>query len=194
MIYNRLKSLNTLRPRQICRHCANDILEYILLNLNVRISLRIWLMFVPKVWIEIFQPGQCQIIIWTNDGLVYLRIYVSLSLNELTVLQKVSEKHYEDHVAGQFNPGIEDVCILSAMLPLIFIPVFRRPSVRAPMPRTQSCSNYNNACRIRRNSWRYEKQLTPKVHIFSPRLKNLSEFWALNQSIWDLQKLCSVFL
>ena len=29
-------------------------------------------------------PNRRQAIIWTNDGLVYLRIYVSLGLNEVT--------------------------------------------------------------------------------------------------------------
>ena len=42
----------TQRLRQILHHFADNIFIYIFLNKNVRISLKIWLEFVPKGWIN----------------------------------------------------------------------------------------------------------------------------------------------
>ena len=43
-----MNNINTLRPRQIGRHFADDIFKCIFLNENVWISIKISLMFVPK--------------------------------------------------------------------------------------------------------------------------------------------------
>ena len=43
---------NTLRPRQNCRHFADDIFKCIFVNENVWILLKISLKCVPKVWIN----------------------------------------------------------------------------------------------------------------------------------------------
>ena len=40
--------VNTLRPRQNGRRFADDTFKHIFLNENVRISIKIWLKFVPK--------------------------------------------------------------------------------------------------------------------------------------------------
>ena len=47
--------LNTLKPRQNCRHFADDIFKCIFLNENVWISFKISMKFVPKVELTIFQ-------------------------------------------------------------------------------------------------------------------------------------------
>ena len=44
--------INTLRARRKCYHFANFILEYIFLNGDVWISLKVSLKFVPRVWIS----------------------------------------------------------------------------------------------------------------------------------------------
>ena len=43
-----LDTFNTLRPRQDGRRFANDTFKRIFLNENVRITIKIWLKFVPK--------------------------------------------------------------------------------------------------------------------------------------------------
>ena len=59
--------INTLRPRQNCRHFADDIFKSIFLNENVWISLKIWLKFVPKVPINNI-PAMVQIMAWRRSG------------------------------------------------------------------------------------------------------------------------------
>ena len=54
---------NTLRPRQNCRHLADDIFWCIFLNENVQILLKISLKFVLKVWINKVRP-LVQIMVW----------------------------------------------------------------------------------------------------------------------------------
>ena len=87
---NRL--FDTLRPRQNGRHFADDIFRHIFVNRNVWISIDISLKFIPKGSNWKYNsvssdngvaPTRRQAIIWTNDALVYWRIYLSLSLNEL---------------------------------------------------------------------------------------------------------------
>ena len=65
----RLKAIlvNTLGSRQIFRHFANDIFKFIFLNENVWILLKIWLKFVPSVWINNF-PALVQIMAWRRPG------------------------------------------------------------------------------------------------------------------------------
>ena len=60
-------SLNTLRPRQTCRHFADDILKWIFFNENVWILLKISLKFVPKVRINNI-PALVQIMAWRWPG------------------------------------------------------------------------------------------------------------------------------
>ena len=59
--------LNTLRPRQTCRHIADDILNWIFLNENVWILLKISLKFVPMVRINII-PVSDPIMAWRRPG------------------------------------------------------------------------------------------------------------------------------
>ena len=70
-------NLNTLRPRQNGRHFPDPIFEWIFLNENVRISIKISLKLVPKVPINNIPafgsdnglaPIRRQAIVWTNDG------------------------------------------------------------------------------------------------------------------------------
>ena len=86
-------SVNTLRPKQICRHFADDIFKCISLNENAWISFKISLKYVPKVRVN-NTPPLVQIMAWRRLGdkplsepmmvrLLYWRIYVSLGLNEL---------------------------------------------------------------------------------------------------------------
>ena len=76
--------INTFRPRQDGRHFPDDIFNYIFLNENAWISIKISLKFVPKgpvnnipSSVQIMAPIKRQAIIWTNDGLVYWHIYVT---------------------------------------------------------------------------------------------------------------------
>ena len=59
--------VNTLRPRQDGHPFSDDILKWIFLNENVWISLKISLMFVPKVWINNI-PALVQIMAWRRPG------------------------------------------------------------------------------------------------------------------------------
>ena len=77
---------------------TDDISECIFLNKSVWILINIPLKFIPKdpidnipalVWI-ILVPNRRQAIIWTNGGLVYWRIYVSLGFNKLGIAQSQS--------------------------------------------------------------------------------------------------------
>ena len=80
--------INTLRPRQNCRHFT-DIFKRIFLNENIWISLKILLKFVPKVPINNI-PALVQIMAWRRPGnkpsepmmVIYWYIYTSLSLDE----------------------------------------------------------------------------------------------------------------
>ena len=57
----------TLRPRQNCRHFADDIFKCIFLNKNVWISPKISLTFVPTVRINTI-PSLVQITAWRRPG------------------------------------------------------------------------------------------------------------------------------
>ena len=59
--------LNTLRPRQNGRHFADDILNSIFLNENVRIPIKISLTFVPKGPIDNI-PSLVQTMAWRRPG------------------------------------------------------------------------------------------------------------------------------
>ena len=59
--------LNTLRPRYISRHFADDIFKCIFLKENVSISIKIPLKFVPKVRINNI-PALVQIMAWRRPG------------------------------------------------------------------------------------------------------------------------------
>ena len=60
-------AVNTLRPRQSCRHFADDIFKCIFLSENVWISLKISLKLVPKVQINNI-PTLVQIMAWRRPG------------------------------------------------------------------------------------------------------------------------------
>ena len=67
--------VDTLGPKPSGRHCAEDNFKRIFLNENVRISIKIWLKFIPKApadnipaLILIMAPIRRQAIIWSNDG------------------------------------------------------------------------------------------------------------------------------
>ena len=84
--------LNTLRPRQNGRHFPDDIFNYIFLNENIWISIKISLKFVPKGLFDNI-PALVEIMAWCRSGdkplsepmMVSLptHIYVSFGLNEL---------------------------------------------------------------------------------------------------------------
>ena len=59
--------VNTLRPRQNGRHCADDIFKRIFFNENVWISIKISLKFVPKGPINNI-PALVQIMAWRRPG------------------------------------------------------------------------------------------------------------------------------
>ena len=60
-------TINTLRPRQNCRHFADDILKCIFLNENVWISIKVSLKCVPKGPIN-NNPALVQIMAWHQPG------------------------------------------------------------------------------------------------------------------------------
>ena len=62
-----VKSLNTLRPKQNGRFFPEDIFEYILLNYNVRISIKISLKFVSYGSINNI-PALVQVMAWRRKG------------------------------------------------------------------------------------------------------------------------------
>ena len=62
-----ISHLNTLRPRQNCRHFTDDIFKCIFLNENVWISLKISLPFVPKFRINNI-PALVIIMAWCQPG------------------------------------------------------------------------------------------------------------------------------
>ena len=62
-----LGTINTLRPRQNGRHFTDDIFEYIFLNENVWILIKISLKCIPSVWI-INIPAWLQIMVWHQSG------------------------------------------------------------------------------------------------------------------------------
>ena len=86
--------VNPLRPRQNGRRLADDTLNRIFWNENVRISITISLKFAPKGPINKI-PALVQMMAWRRGqatshylnqwGLVYRRIYASLGLNQLIV-------------------------------------------------------------------------------------------------------------
>ena len=67
-LHNILKpGVNTLRPRQYCRHFADDIFNCIFMNENVWILIKISLKFVPKFQINNI-PALVQIMAWRRPG------------------------------------------------------------------------------------------------------------------------------
>ena len=100
-------SINPLRQKENSHLFADDVFICIILNENSWISNNISLKYVPYGLIDNVIIGsdnglasnRRQAIIWTNNGLVYWRIYASLGLNELVycsnngvVLIKVARK------------------------------------------------------------------------------------------------------
>ena len=65
--HNNTAFLNTLRPRQNCRHFADDIFKHIFFNENVWISIKISLKFVAKGPINKI-PALFQIMDWRRPG------------------------------------------------------------------------------------------------------------------------------
>ena len=61
------KFVNTLRPRQNCRHFADDIFKCIFLNENIRISINISLKFLLKGQIY-YIPALVQMMAWRRPG------------------------------------------------------------------------------------------------------------------------------
>ena len=59
--------VNTLRPKEICRHFADDISKCIFLNENVLISIKIPLKFIPKCPINNI-TALVQIMAWRRPG------------------------------------------------------------------------------------------------------------------------------
>ena len=84
--------INTLRPRQNGHHFPDDIFKWILVNEIIWILIKISLKFVPRGQIDNI-PALIKIMAWRRDQatshylnqlwLVYWRLYVSFSLNEL---------------------------------------------------------------------------------------------------------------
>ena len=59
--------INTLRPRQNGRRCADDTSKHVFLNQNATISIKISLKFVPKGPINNI-PALVQIMAWRRPG------------------------------------------------------------------------------------------------------------------------------
>ena len=67
---HRDKAINTLKPRKNGRYVSDDIFKCI-------------------SWMKTFEfPTRRQAIIWNNDGLAYWRIYASLGIDELTLINE----------------------------------------------------------------------------------------------------------
>ena len=66
-VHSKCETINTLRPRQNGRCFADDTFKRIFLNENVRISIKISLIFLPKGLI-INNPALVQIMDWPRSG------------------------------------------------------------------------------------------------------------------------------
>ena len=69
-VYHKVRTfvrVNTLRLRQYGRHVSDNIFKCIFLNENVWISLKIWLKFVPKDWINNI-PALVQIMVGADQA------------------------------------------------------------------------------------------------------------------------------
>ena len=95
--------LNTLRPRQYCRHFTDDIFKCIFMNENVWILIKISLKYVPKVRINNI-PALVQIMAWRRLGdkplseqmmVCFTDIYASPGLNELIIGDIETEMYLE---------------------------------------------------------------------------------------------------
>ena len=95
--------LNTLRPRQYCRHFTDDIFKCIFMNENVWILIKISLKYVPKVRINNI-PALVQIMAWCRLGdkplseqmmVCFTDIYASPGLNELIIGDIETEMYLE---------------------------------------------------------------------------------------------------
>ena len=82
-------SFNTLRPRQMDtlsqttfpQHFSSMKIVVFWLKFRWNMFARVQLTII-RHWYNALAPNRRQAIIWTNDGLVWWRIYASLSLNE----------------------------------------------------------------------------------------------------------------
>ena len=99
--------INTLRLRQNCCHFADNIFRCIFLNKNAWISFKISLNFIPKLRINNI-PALVQIWLgadqatshYLNHWWLFLwRIYASIGLNELIIIQFISSEiiDFYDH-------------------------------------------------------------------------------------------------
>ena len=88
-----LRTGNSLRPKQDGRHSCRRHFNMHFLDENFRILNTISFKCVPygpidnqPSWVQImfFSLNRQQTIIWTNNGIVYWRVYAPLRLNELT--------------------------------------------------------------------------------------------------------------
>ena len=132
-----LPTFNTLRPGQNGCHFVYDIIECVFLYEYIWTLIEIALKFVqqlpinsiPALFQTISWPQQA--IIWTNDGLVYWRIYTSLRLNELTTCYKnkllccrvrcdtLSIVYFGvDRMMNYLTRSDVQLCIVSCMLPM----------------------------------------------------------------------------
>ena len=106
----------TLRPRKNWRHFADDILKWIFVNENVKISTEISLKFVPKVQITIFKHWFRQWLGAVQARSHYLnqwwlfcrRIYASLGLNEIIIC-----------LHREYTMYFETICIRLIMVKLL---------------------------------------------------------------------------
>ena len=107
--------IDTLRLRQNGRHFPDDIFKWIFFNVNVWISIKISLKFVPKGPINNI-PALVQIMAWCRPGdkplseamMVSLltHIYASLGLNELSWILRFTLKLFSN-VHNNYNNGTD---------------------------------------------------------------------------------------
>ena len=107
---------NTLRLRQDGRHFPNDIFKCIFLNENVWISIKISLIIIVSD--NGLAPTRRQAVIWTNDGLVYWRIYASLGLNDLTHMPEAIHYIVEHNGGSKHNNSTIYSCIVQDIFSL----------------------------------------------------------------------------
>ena len=98
--------LNTLRPSQNARHFADDIFKCIFLNINVWISLKISLKFVPKFPIDNI-PALVQIMAWRWPGAKPLPEPMMVSL--LTHICVTRSQWVKPSTASTINTSSADV-------------------------------------------------------------------------------------
>ena len=130
--------LNTLRPRQNGRHFADDTLNHIFLNANVRISIKISLKFAPKGPINNIS-ALVQIMAWCRPGdkplsepmMVCLLAHICVAQLQWvnTLMPRQNGRHFADDIFKCIF--LNENASISLRISLKFVPKVRFNNISA---------------------------------------------------------------